>query len=169
MARTQRPLVCSWCGCTWFCCRTNDQWRSDCLNIRDLEDTNKNLITEGPAYNEFGYNEHRIERTDCFCIKIIDSNVKRFGYNICNEKILLHLFAKCKQDPVYFLPPANEVWGKVIFSEACVKNSVHRGGGSASVHAGIPHSPRPGTSPGTGHPPGPAAPQTRHPSGPGTP
>ena len=27
-----------------------------------------------------------------------------------------------------FLPPTNEVWGKVIFSEACVKNSVHRGG-----------------------------------------
>ena len=27
----------------------------------------------------------------------------------------------------YLLPPANEVWGKVIFSEACVKNSV-RGG-----------------------------------------
>ena len=26
-----------------------------------------------------------------------------------------------------FLPPANEVWDKVIFSEACVKNSVHRG------------------------------------------
>ena len=26
------------------------------------------------------------------------------------------------------LPPAKEVWGKVIFSEACVKNSVHRGG-----------------------------------------
>ena len=28
---------------------------------------------------------------------------------------------------VWLLPPANEVWGKVIFSEACVKNSVHRG------------------------------------------
>ena len=27
-----------------------------------------------------------------------------------------------------FLPPANEVWGKVIFSVVCVKNSVHRGG-----------------------------------------
>ena len=27
------------------------------------------------------------------------------------------------------LPPANEVWGKAIFSEACVKNSVHRGEG----------------------------------------
>ena len=36
-----------------------------------------------------------------------------------------------------FLPPENEVWDKVIFSVACVKNSVH-GGGSASVHAGIP-------------------------------
>ena len=27
-----------------------------------------------------------------------------------------------------FLQPANELWGKVIFSVACVKNSVHRGG-----------------------------------------
>ena len=26
-----------------------------------------------------------------------------------------------------FLPPANELWGKVIFSEACVENSVHKG------------------------------------------
>ena len=37
-----------------------------------------------------------------------------------------------------FLPPANQVWRKVIFSVACVKNSVHRGGGSASVHSEIP-------------------------------
>ena len=51
----------------------------------------------------------------------------------------------------FLLPPANEVWGKVIFSEACVKNSVHGGGGSASVHAGIP--PRP-PSPEQAHPPG---------------
>ena len=29
------------------------------------------------------------------------------------------------------LLPANEVWGKVIFSQVCVKNSVHRGGVSA--------------------------------------
>ena len=28
----------------------------------------------------------------------------------------------------FLLPPANEVWGKVIFSQACVKNFVHRGG-----------------------------------------
>ena len=33
------------------------------------------------------------------------------------------------------LLPTNEVWGKVIFSLVCVKNSVHSGG-SASVHAG---------------------------------
>ena len=30
------------------------------------------------------------------------------------------------------LPPANGVWGKVIFSQACVKNSVERGGGAWS-------------------------------------
>ena len=36
------------------------------------------------------------------------------------------------------LPPANEVWGEVIFSVACVKNSVH--GGSVSEYAGIPPS-----------------------------
>ena len=35
-----------------------------------------------------------------------------------------------------FLPPANEVWGKVIFSEACVKNSVYRGVGAWS--GGVP-------------------------------
>ena len=38
------------------------------------------------------------------------------------------------------LPPTNEVWGKVIFSVACVKNSVHRGGVPGQVHpqAGTP-------------------------------
>ena len=35
----------------------------------------------------------------------------------------------------------NEVGPRVIFSQACVKNSVHRGGVSVSVHAGI-HPPR---------------------------
>ena len=27
---------------------------------------------------------------------------------------------------IIYLPPANEVWGKVIFSEACVSHSVHK-------------------------------------------
>ena len=47
------------------------------------------------------------------------------------------------------LRPANEVWGKLIFSEACVKNSVHRG---VSVHARIQHPPWGHTSL-TRHPP----------------
>ena len=41
----------------------------------------------------------------------------------------------------HLLPPANEVWGKVLFSEACVKNSVNRGGGggiAACIADGIP-------------------------------
>ena len=61
-----------------------------------------------------------------------------------------------------WLPPTNEVWGKVIFSVACVKNSVHREvGGSASVHAGIPPPTRhrtgadhPGVNPPKETPPG---------------
>ena len=35
----------------------------------------------------------------------------------------------------FLLPSANEVWGKVIFSQACVIPSVHRGGGLASQYA----------------------------------
>ena len=35
--------------------------------------------------------------------------------------------------PKRILPPANDVWGKVIFSQACVIPSVHKGeGGLAS-------------------------------------
>ena len=48
-----------------------------------------------------------------------------------------------------YLPLANEVWGKVIFSVVCVKNSVNRRRGSASVHVGIPPGSRP---PWTRHP-----------------
>ena len=36
--------------------------------------------------------------------------------NLCFSVLLFHQ-----------IPPANEVWGKVIFSEACVKNSVNWG------------------------------------------
>ena len=32
------------------------------------------------------------------------------------------------------LLPANEIWGKVIFSVVCVKNSVHRGGVPGQIH-----------------------------------
>ena len=58
---------------------------------------------------------------------------------------------------VQFIPPANQVWGKVIFSEACVKNSVHRGvwsGGVPTPVGGLlPGGSGPGGVPG-GDPPG---------------
>ena len=59
------------------------------------------------------------------------------------------------------LPPANEVWGKVIFSEACVKNSVHRGRGCLS--ACWDTTPLGADPPGTRHPPRSRHPPTRHP------
>ena len=43
----------------------------------------------------------------------------------------------------FLLPPANEVWDKVIFSQTCVKNSVYRGQdvpapGGGSGPGGVP-------------------------------
>ena len=66
------------------------------------------------------------------------------------------------------LPPANEVWGKVIFSESCVKNSVHRGGVCLSacwdtpLGAGTPPGSRQHPPPGA-DPPGAEAPRSRTP------
>ena len=48
------------------------------------------------------------------------------------------------------LPPANEVWGKVIVSVACVKNSVH-GGGVCLCMLGYHTPPEADTPPGTVH------------------
>ena len=39
------------------------------------------IITLGPNYNEFSYNDHPAVRSDFLSIKIIDSNSKKFGYN----------------------------------------------------------------------------------------
>ena len=46
-------------------------------------------------------------------------------------------------------------WAKVIFSQACVKNSVHRGEGGCLPHCmlGYTFPPRPGTFPPRAHPP----------------
>ena len=63
-------------------------------------------------------------------------------------EISLSLHMKFICNPSILLPAATKL-GQVIFSQACVKNSVH-GGVSASGHAGI-------------HPPGPGTPPTRHP------
>ena len=67
------------------------------------------------------------------------------------------------------LPPANEVWGKVVFLEACVKNSAHRGGLPQCM---LGYHPQDQAPPGTRHPPRPGTPwdQAPHPPpGAGTP
>ena len=83
---------------------------------------------------------------------------------------------------ILLLPPANEVWGKVIFSEACVKNSVHRREGGlpqcmlgyhhpSQDQAGTPQDQAPPWDQ-AGRYPLPqdqAPPRARHPSEPGTP
>ena len=68
-------------------------------------------------------------------------------------------------------------WAKVIFSQACVKNSVHRGGGCLP-QCMLEYTPRRRPTPppwSSRHPPGPDPPgsrhppRTRHPLGPDTP
>ena len=52
----------------------------------------------------------------------------RILVDICNRqhRSVFHQLIN-EHEALILLPPANEVWGKVIFSVACVKNSVHRG------------------------------------------
>ena len=64
---------------------------------------------------------------------------------------MAHTFLKLMYKSLLLLP-ANEVWGKVIFSVACVKNSVQRGRVPGQVH------PQP---PGQVHPLAAATAQTR--------
>ena len=61
------------------------------------------VITLGPAYNEFGYNEHPAITSRFLCTILIDSNVKRVRLQRAptyNEQFLLHLFTRCKRNPV---------------------------------------------------------------------
>ena len=39
------------------------------------------IDTLGPAYTEFGYNDHPAKTSIFLCTILIDSNVKKFGYN----------------------------------------------------------------------------------------
>ena len=66
------------------------------------------------------------------------------------------------QRPVLgFIPPANEVWGKVIFSVAFVKNFVHRGG---LPHCMLGYPQEADTPPPSRHPPAADTPQSRPPA-----
>ena len=67
-----------------------------------------------------------------------------------------------KYHHILLLPPANEVWSKVIFLHLSV---ILFTGGSASVHDGIPQPPRPGTPWTRDCSPPSDTPQTRHPLG----
>ena len=61
----------------------------------------------------------------------------------------------------HLLPPTNEVWGKVIFSEACVKNSLHRVGSTWGPPPPLryqAHTPEQQTPSGRHTPPPPGAP-----------
>ena len=77
--------------------------------------------TLGPTYNELGYNNHPVTRSRFLCIKIIWCNVKKL---VCNEypllmsMFLLHLFTRCKRDPVYIYWHAFD-WGPTK-SSVCV-------------------------------------------------
>ena len=64
-----------------------------------------------------------------------------------------------------FLPPANEVRGKVIFSEACVKNSVHGGVCLSACWDTNPYPPMQTPPPGAGPPQEQTPPRSRPPGG----
>ena len=56
----------------------------------------------GPAYNEFGYNEHPAT-TRFLCIKIIDCNVKKFDYNeypVETSSFFCIIFTCWKRQPI---------------------------------------------------------------------
>ena len=85
-------------------------------------------------------------------------------------KIIIFHTQKCYFRPMFklnillskFFYSPQRSWDKVIFSEACVKNSVHRGEGSTPLYAGIHppekrQAPPPGTRGRHHPPPGPEA------------
>ena len=59
-------------------------------------------------------------------INLVAPNAFQFHHvYVCTQlDVYPQLFNSCYRQ---FLPPTNEVWGKVIFSQACVKKSFHRG------------------------------------------
>ena len=78
-------------------------------------------INQYPSYDEHA-----------FCSKLMLfqwDGIYRIAISFFNSNLVYgERYTKCMNNKHILLPPANEVWGKVIFSEACVKNSVHRGG-----------------------------------------
>ena len=105
--------------------------------------------------------------------ELTSQTAREIAYVISGGCSSLKIWTFCDPYALFLLPPANEVWGKVIFSEACVKNFIHRRGVLPQCMLGY-HHPAPGTR--QVHPPHPrhqagtplgqaGTPQTRHPPG----
>ena len=67
-----------------------------------------------------------------FCSLFLTETIN-VGYTDIQAIMALSYHAKWPEN--ILLLPANEVWGKVIFSQACVKNSVYGGTCSGGVPA----------------------------------
>ena len=73
----------------------------------------------GPVYKKFGDNEHVPTTRRFLCVHNIDSNVNRFQYcrRPCAQKqsFFLHLFARFKRDPAFFVAPQNSLCHRLVF------------------------------------------------------
>ena len=99
------------------------------------------------------------------------SHQKRANYNfahklkVLNQKKSIHLTGMARINGTSpFLPPTNEVWGKVIFSVACVKNSVHGGWGVGLPQCMLGYPPPTTIPPRSSHSPRAGTPHSRHPT-----
>ena len=108
--------------------------------------TMNHLALHSSIYSHYSNTSVKFGRTGSFVYLEKDTVSRNFGDGLYPW---MHCISICS-----FLPPANEVWDKVIFSVVCVKNSVQRGG---STWAGTP--PRQVHPPGTGTLPGRYTPQ----------
>ena len=89
-------------------------------------------------------------------ISWLDISRHHYILSVSQDIISLHVLPRTPSCHQIILPPANEVWGRVIFSVACVKNSVHAGRG---VCLSVCWE----TTPLTRHPPEQTPPQNRPP------
>ena len=77
----------------------------------------------GPAYNEL------VTTSRFLCIKIIGCNVKKLQRaSTCNDQFLLHLFTRCKRDPVHngsnshkfcFKTLDYAIWSYLVYYPCC--------------------------------------------------
>ena len=95
----------------------------------------------GPAYKEFGYNEHPAAASRFLCIKTIDCNVKKFRYNehpliTSSFFFIFLLFVGGTRGKWFFFSSGFEVaYGSLFFLK---ENSAQAADGQISVSGRIP-------------------------------